>query len=125
MLWANTNLLYFIAIPAVIVLLFVTIIGVPVGLIALFFYIMFFALSGIITALTAAHWINRRQNYNWKPVRLIFAALGLLIVLNIAGMIPFFGWIAKAVAVMIAFGAILIHAGLFKDRETPAITAKI
>lgn len=119
------GLLYLVAVPAIILLLFITVIGVPVGLIALFFYLMFFALSGIITALTAAHWVNRRQNYNWKPVKLIFAALGLLILLNIVGMIPFFGWIARALAVMVAFGAILIHAGLFERREARAITAKV
>lgn len=104
--------LYFVAVPVGIVLLFITIVGIPVGLIALLLYGLLFALANVITVLVAAHWINWRKNYQWRPVQLTGIALCLLIVLKILFSIPFVGWIFNAVVVLIAFGAILINTRL-------------
>jgi cytoskeletal protein CcmA (bactofilin family) len=109
--------LYFAAVPVGAILLFATVIGIPVGLIVLLFYGLFFALSNIITASVGAHWINRRKNYNWRPINLIVVALGLLILLKLLGFMPFVGWAVKAAVVMIAFGAILDNSGVLRRRQ--------
>lgn len=109
--------LYFAAVPVAIVLLFITVVGIPVGLIALFFYILFLVLANIITVLVAAHWINGRKNYQWKPIQLVAVSLGLLVLLHIVGSIPFVGWVIQAVLVMMAFGAILDNTGIFRRRQ--------
>lgn len=109
--------LYFAAVPVAIVILFVTVIGIPVGVIALLFYILLLALANVITALVGAHWIDQRKTYNWRPIQLVFAALGLLIVLHVLGSIPFLGWIIKIAAVFIAFGALLYNSRIFSRNQ--------
>lgn len=109
--------LYFAVVPVGVILLCITVVGIPVGLIALFFYGLFFALANVITALVGAHWINWRKNYNWQPIRLVLVALGLLVALKLLGAIPFLGWIVKLTAVLIAFGAILEHTGVFHRKQ--------
>jgi cytoskeletal protein CcmA (bactofilin family) len=99
--------LYFAAVPVAIVLLFVTVIGIPIGLIALMFYILLIALANIITVLTGAHWIRQRKDYAWNTIRMALVALGLLVVLKILGSVPFLGWFIKAATVFTAFGAII------------------
>lgn len=106
--------LYFVAVPVGIVLLFITVVGIPVGMIALLFYVLFFALANIITALVGAHWLDRWRGFNWRPLQLVFVALGLLVVLKLLGAIPFIGWIVKVAAVFIAFGAILDNTGILR-----------
>ena len=112
--------LYFAAVPVAIVLLLVTVVGIPVGLIVLFFYILFLVLAHITTALVGAYWIDRRKSYNWRPIQLVFAALGLLVALKLLGFIPFVGWVVKAAVVFIAFGAILDNTGIFRRRQAGA-----
>ena len=111
--------LYFVVVPVAIVLLFITVIGIPIGLIALLFYGLFFALASIITALVGANWIDQRKAYNWRLLQLVFVALGLLVVLKLLTFIPFLGWIVKIAAVLIAFGAILDNTRIFRrDRAS-------
>ncbi len=109
--------LYFVAVPVGIVLLFITVVAIPVGLIALFFYVMFLLLASMITALVGAHWINNHKNYNWRPIQLVLAALAFLIVLHLVGALPFLGWVAKIIAIFIAFGAILYNARLWRPKQ--------
>jgi phage baseplate assembly protein gpV len=109
--------LYFAAVPVAIVILFVTVVGIPVGVIALLFYILLLALANIITALVGAHWIDQRKTYNWRPVQLAFVALGLLVVLHVLGSIPFLGWIIKIAAVFIAYGALLYNSRMFRYNQ--------
>ncbi len=109
--------LYFAAVPVAIIILFVTVVGIPVGVIALLFYILLLALANIITALVGANWIDQRKTYNWRPIQLVFAALGLLIVLHVLGSIPFLGWIIKIAAVFIAFGALLYNSRIFSRNQ--------
>jgi cytoskeletal protein CcmA (bactofilin family) len=109
---------YFAAVPVGIVLLFITLVGIPVGVIALVFYGMLFALANIITALVGANWIQARKNYQWRSIQIVGVALGLLVALKIVFAIPFVGWIFHVAIVLIAFGAILENTGIF--RRTPA-----
>lgn len=109
--------LYFVAVPVAVVLLFITVIGIPVGLIALTFYVMFLLLANVITALVGAHFLDRWKGYNWRPIRIVLVALGLLVLLKILGFIPFVGWIVKIAAVLIAFGAILDNTGILRRKQ--------
>jgi cytoskeletal protein CcmA (bactofilin family) len=109
--------LYFAAVPVAIVLLLITLVGIPVGLIILFFYLLFLALAHLITALVGAHWIARYRAKEWRPIHLVLVALGLLVALKLLVAIPFVGWIASVAAVFIAFGAILDNTGLFRRRQ--------
>ncbi|MEI6411910.1 MAG: polymer-forming cytoskeletal protein [Bacteroidota bacterium] len=111
--------LYFAAVPVAIVLTLITVVGIPVGLIALFFYLLFLALAHSITALTFTHWLNWKRGYNWNYWRIVFVALGMVVLLKVITMIPFVGWLAMIVLVCMAFGAILQTTKLFKQASTP------
>lgn len=117
--------LYFIVVPVVIVLLFITLIGIPVGLIGLFFYILFMLLAHVITALTGAHWLNKKQGFNWNFWKIVGAALGILVLLKVVSMVPLVGWLAVFLAVCIAFGAIWQNSWIqrfFKGKTGATVT---
>lgn len=101
------GLLFFIAVPVAAVIAFITVIGVPVGLLLLFNYIILILLSTVITSLVAAHWINNRFNYKWGFWKLVFAALSIFILLKLIILMPFLGWFIVLLATCMAFGAIL------------------
>jgi hypothetical protein len=116
--------LFFVAVPVITVIAFITIIGVPVGLLLVFNYIMLILLATVITSLVAAHWLNNRFKYNWGYWRLVFAALGCFVVLKILSMLPFLGWLIMLLTVCMAFGAILLNINWKRRREpAAAITA--
>jgi len=102
-----TGIVYFIAIPLLAILCFISLIGIPIGIILLFVYIGTLFFSGILTALVSAHWLQSRVGANWKPVNIGFVALGLLILLRLVAATPFLGFIIFCILVCIAIGAIL------------------
>lgn len=110
--------LYFAAVPVGIVILLATVVGIPVGLIALFFYLMFFVLAGIITALVGAHWLEINNHFNWRPIQLIFVALGLFLLIQMLGFVPFLGWVVQWLLVLIAFGAIVENTNIFSRKRS-------
>jgi hypothetical protein len=103
----GVGVLFFIAVPIAAVLAFITIIGVPVGLLLLFNYVILILLATVITSVVTAHWLNNRFNHKWNYWRLVFAALAVFIVLKLVSFLPFLGWLIALLAICMAFGAIL------------------
>ena len=116
------GLLFFIAVPIAAVVAFITVIGLPVGLLLLFNYIILLLLATVITSLVAAHGINNRFHYNWGYWKLVFAALGIFIVLKLISLIPFLGWFVVLIAIFMAFGAILQNVN-WKRKQQVVVTA--
>jgi len=102
------GMLFIVAMPVAAVIAFVTIIGVPVGLLLVFIYIASLLLASIITSVMAANWINNRYNYNWKYWHLVFISLLSFIVLKMVSALPLAGWLFMAFAVCLSLGGILI-----------------
>jgi hypothetical protein len=113
--------LYFAVVPVAIVLVLITVIGIPVGLIALFFYLLFLELANVITALPGVHWWKMRQGYQWNFWKTVLAALGVLVLLKLLWLLPLVGWLAKLLAVCTAFGAILLTTRLFRQPVSNSI----
>jgi hypothetical protein len=101
------GLLFLIAVPIAAVVAFITIIGVPIGIILLFSYVVLALLGTVIISVVAANWLNNRSNTNWRYWRMVFVALGIFIVFKILSGIPYLGWFIMGLLVCIAFGAIL------------------
>ncbi len=101
--------LYFIAVPVAAVIAFVTVIGVPVGLLLIVGYIILLLLASVITSVLLANWLNNRNNYNWNYWRMVFAALGIFILLKLVSLVPFAGWLTMLFLVCTAFGSILLN----------------
>ena len=108
--WKNAGLgfLYFIVTPIVAVLLFSTIIGIPLGLLTLFLYLFSVLFAKVLTAMVLAKWIEIKRKVQWGKVATFFASFGLFIILKLLMFIPIAGWIAVAISVCAAFGAIMV-----------------
>lgn len=116
------GLLFFVAVPIAAIIAFITIIGVPVGLLLLFNYIVLILLATVITSLVASHWINNRFNYHWGFLKLVFSALGIFMILKLISLMPFLGWLIVLLAICTAFGAILQNIN-WKRKKQVAVTA--
>ncbi|RJQ29030.1 hypothetical protein C4565_02775 [Candidatus Parcubacteria bacterium] len=96
-----------IVLPVLSIILLVTIIGIPLGILGLLSFIMLFIYGGIVTPIFLGSlvykWISKKSEYtiNWKTI-----LLGVIIYL-LLGLIPFLGWIAICVSVLITLGATL------------------
>ncbi len=113
----GAGLLFFIAIPVAAVIAFVTLIGVPVGLLLLLGYIILALLATVITSVVTANWYNNRSVQGWNRQRLVWAAFVFFILIKLLSSIPFFGGLLTGVLVCIAFGSIIL---LFNWRKKKA-----
>jgi hypothetical protein len=101
--------LFFIAVPIAAVIAFITVIGVPIGVLLVFGYITLIILAAVITSVAVAHWFNNRNNYHWNYWRLLFAAFGIFILLKLLLSVPFIGWLLIILLTCMAFGGILLN----------------
>lgn len=105
----GVGFLYFIAVPVLAVIAFVTVIGVPVGFLLVVGYMILLLLASVITSVLLANWLNNRNNYNWNYWRMVFAALGIFILLKLLSLVPFAGWLIMLFLVCTTFGSILLN----------------
>lgn len=96
-----------IVLPVLSIILLVTVIGIPLGILGLLSFIMLSIYAAIITPIFMGalvyKWMFRKSDYviNWKTI-----LLGTVVYL-ILGLIPFLGWIAISIAVAMTLGAAL------------------
>lgn len=100
--------LFFIAVPVAAIAAFVTIIGVPIGLLLIMGYVTLILLTTVIISVVASNWLNNRNKYNWNFWRIAFGAFGVFVLLKLVSLTPFIGWLVIIVMACIAFGAILL-----------------
>ncbi len=103
------GLLFFIAVPIMTFIAFITVVGLPIGLFLLFNFIILALLASIISSVVISNWIDNRFNYMWTYWKLVFAALGILIGLQIVSFIPILGWVVMLLVLCVSFGAILLN----------------
>jgi len=104
--------IFIIAVPIAAIIAFITMIGVPVGILLLVGYIILLLLSTIIAAVVIANWFNNRNGHKWKNGRISFTAFGIFIILKLISLLPFAGWICMIFIVCISFGSILLNINL-------------
>ncbi|OQP63774.1 hypothetical protein A3860_22805 [Niastella vici] len=109
--------LFWIGVPVAAVIACVTIVGVPVGLILLFSYIILAVFAGTITSVVAANWLNNRSLAKWSYWRMVFIALGIFVVFKILSLTPFLGMFIFALLACIAFGSILLNVHWRRSRQ--------
>ncbi len=100
--------LYFIITPIIILITFLTIIGIPVGIFLSFFYVIIILLATTTSSIVASNWFNNRFNKEWKFGHLCFTALGIFIILKLIALMPIVGWLVTILCVCISVGAIII-----------------
>lgn len=96
-----------IVLPILSIILLITIIGMPLGMLGLLSFIMLMVFASILTPVFLGalvyKWISRKSDYvvNWKTI-----SLGVVIYC-LLGLIPFLGWIVLCVASAITLGSAL------------------
>lgn len=103
------GLLFFIAVPVLAIIICVTVIGLPVGLITMAGYLVLLLLAGVITAVVLSNWIHQQTGSKPGLWRLVFSGMGIFIVLKIVSLTPFLGWLVMLLIVCAAFGAVLLN----------------
>jgi cytoskeletal protein CcmA (bactofilin family) len=100
--------LYFIVTPAIIIFLFITIIGIPLALVLLALYLISIGFAKILTAMVLARLLELRGKKKWHAAALFFASLGIYALLKILMIIPIVGWLVCIFTCMFAYGALLM-----------------
>lgn len=97
--------LYFILTPFAILLLMITLIGIPLGLTLFSIYIFSLFFAKVIASIVLTRWCEARGKKKWHPAAVYFGALGMYILLSLIGIIPFVGWLAVMIVVVASYGA--------------------
>lgn len=102
------GLLSIVLIPTASVLLFATVIGIPLGLLllAIYGFSLFFltAMSAVVLAKLLQMFYRRK----WSRGKLFFVSVGVFIVLRLLVLVPILGWLFKTVVLLGCLGALLM-----------------
>jgi hypothetical protein len=122
--------LYFFAVPFLILLTCVTVIGIPIGLLIAALFGISVALAHIVTSVLSIYVLEDYIHQTWSKWEIIFMSIGVFFLLKLIAYIPFAGAIINAIMVMIAFGTIIyairqnIHKGRNNDLDhSPELTS--
>lgn len=115
----GTGFLFFLVVPVAALIAFITIIGVPVGILILFSYVTLVFLATVITSTVAANWINNRYNKLWSYWKTVFVAFGLFVLLKLICMLAFVGWLILILLVCLSFGSIVLNINWKKRTQIP------
>ncbi|GEM_PF-582024 len=102
------GLLFLLVMPLCILILLVTVIGIPIAVILMFAYIALIILASCMVGVTAAHWYNERYQNHWTFWPMVFASFGFFVVFKLIALTPLIGWLFTLIAVCTVFGAILM-----------------
>lgn len=101
-------LLFFIPI-AIILLLIITIIGIPLALFTLFAYISLIIFSQAIASIVTAQWLHKTYQFGKNDWQIYFIALGIYVLLSFLAWVPILGFIVGLVVVYTSLGALVLE----------------
>ncbi len=114
--------LFVVGVPIAIVVTVITVVGIPIGALALIAYVTILLLGTVIVALLAAHWINNTYYHSaWQTGRVVLIAFCIFVFLKLASLTPFVGPLVMALLACMAFGGILLNVKWKRNKEV-AIT---
>lgn len=103
------GLVFLLLMPISILILLVTVIGIPIAVILMFAFIALIILASCMVGSTAAHWYNDRYANHWTFWPMVFASFGFFILFKLISLTPLIGWLFTMIAVCTVFGAILMN----------------
>ena len=102
-----TGLIFYFGIPISLMLLFLTVIGIPLAFLIFVLYIFIDLLAGPITSLTISHWIAKGRNYS-KPAIFLISIPTYAALLSIT-YIPYVWWILILIIQVPTMGSFLLE----------------
>jgi len=103
------GLLFIILVPVGLVLMMITIVGIPLAILTAILYVVLLLMANIISSAVITCWINSRGNRQWRFWPLAFANLAVFIVYRLVTITPFFGPLIMFVITCMTFGALLMN----------------
>ncbi len=100
--------LYLVCLPMIIGLACLTVIGIPLGMMAAGLYTATLIGAHALTAVVCAYELEKYTNQNWGRGTMIGISLGIFILLKLIGFLWFPGKMALFVATAIAFGTVIL-----------------
>lgn len=94
-----------IVVPIIVILLFLTLIGIPLGLLLFIVYVLGIYVTGIFVSIVIGKWIFAR--FGKPDISSIWALTVGFIVLKLLTWIPIIGWIFGLIVFLWAFGALV------------------
>jgi cytoskeletal protein CcmA (bactofilin family) len=114
----GTGFLFFVGMPFLILLAFISLVGIPVGLVLLFLYTTALLICGSFTAVVVANWFgNLMEGSDHRFWELVWMAMGAFVLLRLILSIPLFGWVLFPLLVCMAAGSVLCSID-WKRRKT-------
>ena len=109
-LWMDLGLgaLYIFVTPILAMVLMATVIGLPIGGLIMLGYFASLFLAKTLPAIVLTRWLELRTKQKWSNGKVLLISLGLMLVLQLLGLIPIVGWLANIAAVLFTFGALLV-----------------
>lgn len=101
-------LLFFIPI-FIIILLFISVIGIPLALFTLFAYISLIVFSQSIASVVTAQWLHHKYQFGTAQWQVFLIALGIYIILYMVSFVPIIGWFIGLIVVYISLGALVLE----------------
>ena len=124
--WSNSlgyGVLYIIGLPILIALAFMIVIGIPVGLVALVFYIFTMVFGNFVGALVFTHLYKDRSNKKWSVFLTSLIAFLGAVVLHLLTSIPFIGFLISFGVLSITYGAIILAIRKRREGRAPVVEA--
>ena len=110
------GMLFFIGVPVVIIILLVSIIGIPIGLFALSIFLIALLFSTTVSGITIVHYFKNKSSQEWTYLQTVAYSLLSVIILKIFFMAPFIGGILKKIVAAFVYGALMLLQ--FEKKET-------
>ena len=98
------GLIYLFGLPLLIVFFFMIIIGIPISLFLLSFYLFSVLFGHLVGALLLTQYLEKRNGQPWGYWKTSFIALGFAIVIRLLTFIPFLGFLIAFLVMAIAYG---------------------
>ena len=102
------GVVYLVGVPIVVMMLFVTVIGIPVALVATSLYVISVLFVNSFLAVSITNLINQHYQMQWKKGILFLVSLGILVLLKLISFIPVIGWLIMFLASAVFFGALFL-----------------
>jgi len=107
--FTGVGLLFLVAAPMAIALVFLTLVGIPLAILLLIAYVSLLLLATVIASVILANWVNAGYGNNRKFWKLVSNALGIFVVLKLLSLVPFIGWAITFLVICLVFGALLLN----------------
>jgi cytoskeletal protein CcmA (bactofilin family) len=111
------GVLYVIAVPVGLLVLAISLIGLPLSFLGGSFYLFTLVFAPTLAAVLLAFWLDLRYEREWGRGMLLLISVGIFLALTAVLLIPFLGWLIGVVVIGGALGALV--QGARRPKDTP------